>query len=134
MSFYLFLFTDFLNFLAGLPRLDPVIYTGELRFFGGFLNFGSNGVQINIVGHQQDGGFLFKGLSHSFLGAAGAIALTSGLWALIHIQYDAYAVATIFCVGLLLGTSRAMTGSVIVPLILHATVNVIATVEAALFG
>jgi len=34
-------------------------------------------------------GFLFRGLSSSFMGPVGAVLVTSALWALIHTQYDA---------------------------------------------
>jgi membrane protease YdiL (CAAX protease family) len=42
--------------------------------------------------------------------------------------------ATVFCSGLLLGTARLVTGSLLVPLALHAAVNLLATVEVAVFS
>jgi membrane protease YdiL (CAAX protease family) len=77
-------------------------------------------------------GFLLKGLAASFLGPIGAVAATSGLWAVLHLQYDLYDIANIFCLGLLLGTARLVTGSLFVPLMLHAITNLLATVEVAL--
>jgi membrane protease YdiL (CAAX protease family) len=79
-------------------------------------------------------GFLFKGLQSSFIGPVGAILVTTGLWALMHVQYDLYGMGTTFCVGLLLGTTRFFTGSLLVPLGLHAVANLIATIEAAILG
>ena len=79
-------------------------------------------------------GVLFKGLESSFLGPIGAVLVTAGLWAAIHIQYDAYEIATILCLGLLLGTARVFTGSLLVPLGLHAFANFVATTEAAVLG
>jgi len=76
-------------------------------------------------------GFVFKGFESGFMGPIGAVLATTGLWAAIHIQYDAYGIATVFCLGLLLGTARAMTGSLLVPLGLHATANLVATIETA---
>jgi HAD superfamily hydrolase (TIGR01509 family) len=76
-------------------------------------------------------GFLFEGMLHSRLGAAGAITITSGLWALTHIQYDAYGVATIFVSGLLLGYVRLKTRSLYATIYLHCLMNFIATTEAA---
>jgi CAAX protease family protein len=77
-------------------------------------------------------GFLLKGLESSFMGPIGAVVVTAGLWALIHVQYDAFGMATIFCLGLLLGTARVFTGSLLVPLGLHAFTNLGATIEAAI--
>jgi len=79
-------------------------------------------------------GFLFRGLESSFMGPIGSILLTAGLWAVIHIQYDAYGVATIFFFGLLLGAARVLTGSLLVPLGLHAGASLVATIEAAILG
>lgn len=74
-------------------------------------------------------GFLFKGFESSFMGLIGAVLVTSLFWSMIHIQYDAYGITTVFFIGLILGASRAMTGSLLVPLVLHAASNLIATIE-----
>jgi membrane protease YdiL (CAAX protease family) len=79
-------------------------------------------------------GFLLKGFAASFMGQTGAVVLTSAVWAAVHMQYDAYDMATIFCVGLLFGAARLKTGSILVPLALHAVTNLLATVEVAVFG
>ena len=76
-------------------------------------------------------GFLHKGLAGSFLRPAGAIIATAILWALIHLQYDFYGMATIGVAGLLLGTARVHTGSLLTPMLLHALMNVVATSQAA---
>jgi len=74
-------------------------------------------------------GFLFRGLASSRLGAWGAIVLTSGIWAIIHIQYDWYGIAFIFLYGLFLGFVRSKTGSTTITIFLHCLLNVIATIE-----
>jgi hypothetical protein len=79
-------------------------------------------------------GFLFKGLESSFLGILGTVLVTAGLWALMHIQYDAYGIATIFCLGVLLGSARARTGSLLVPLALHSVANLVATLETVVMA
>jgi membrane protease YdiL (CAAX protease family) len=79
-------------------------------------------------------GFLFRGLQSSFMGPIGAVIVTAGLWAIIHGQYDAYGIATVFVLGLLLGAARVLTQSLLVPLGLHATANLIGTIEAAIWG
>lgn len=74
-------------------------------------------------------GFLMKGLSASFLGPAGAVVLCSAAWAVIHMQYDGYGIATIFVMGLVLGAARVRTGSTILPMLLHALANFVAMTE-----
>ncbi len=79
-------------------------------------------------------GFLFKGFASSVVGPLGAVAITSLLWAAIHIQYDLYGIGTVFFLGVLFGLARTLTGSLIVPFALHAVSNIVATAEAALLG
>jgi membrane protease YdiL (CAAX protease family) len=79
-------------------------------------------------------GFLFRGIASSFVGPVGAIVITSLLWAVIHYQYDLYGIGTIFLLGLLFGSARLLSGSLAVPMTLHAVSNIVATVEAALLG
>jgi HAD superfamily hydrolase (TIGR01509 family) len=74
-------------------------------------------------------GFLFEGVLQSRLGAVGAVGLTSLVWALIHVQYDAYGIATIFVTGLLLGYVRLKTGSLYATIFLHGLMNLVATLE-----
>ncbi|MEF2148404.1 CPBP family intramembrane glutamic endopeptidase [Aquilutibacter rugosus] len=68
-------------------------------------------------------GFLYKGLANSRLGVNGAIVLTSLLWAVIHLQYDWYPIFMIFVMGVLLGLARHRTGSIGVPIAMHAFNN-----------
>ena len=79
-------------------------------------------------------GFLFKGFESSFMGPIGAVLVTAGLWAVIHLQYDAYGMASIFLFGLLLGAARVFTASLLVPLGLHAAASLVATIEVAILG
>jgi beta-phosphoglucomutase len=78
-------------------------------------------------------GFLFAGLLHSPLGSWGAVGLTSLAWAATHLQYDLYGMATVFTAGLLLGYARLRTGSIVPGLLMHALINLLATLQAA-FG
>jgi len=77
-------------------------------------------------------GFLFAGVLHSPLGSWGAVGLTSLAWAAIHLQYDLYGMATVFVAGLLLGYARLRTGSVVPGLLMHALMNLLATLQVAL--
>jgi len=78
-------------------------------------------------------GFLFKGMESSRLGGPGTIVLTSAWWAVIYLQYDWYDITTIFVLGLLLGTVRWRSGSLIPCLTMHMLVNLISTIQVALF-
>jgi membrane protease YdiL (CAAX protease family) len=77
-------------------------------------------------------GLLVTGLAASRLGASGAVILSAAAWAAIHTQYDAYGMATIFVLGLLLGAARVRTNSVALPVLMHMAVNLISSIEAAL--
>lgn len=79
-------------------------------------------------------GFLFTGFSASAAGPAGAVVLTSALWAAIHLQYDLYGIATLFVLGVVFGLARLRTGSLYVPLALHAMTNLVAAAQAAWLG
>lgn len=76
-------------------------------------------------------GFAFAGLSKSALGARGAIVVTALVWALIHLQYDWIDKGMIFLIGLLLGWARLRSGSLWVPLLMHAALNALAYLEWA---
>ena len=78
-------------------------------------------------------GFLFEGIVRSRLGAIGTVILSSLTWALIHMQYELYGIATIFVSGLLLGYVRLKTGSLYATMFLHGLMNLVATIEVAVF-
>ena len=68
-------------------------------------------------------GFLFRGFEASFLGTGGTVLLTALLWAAMHLQYNLYGMGFIAATGILFGIARAKTGSLIVPMALHAALN-----------
>jgi membrane protease YdiL (CAAX protease family) len=71
-------------------------------------------------------GFLFIGFARSRLGPAGAVILTTLVWALLHIQYGLYEISIIFALGIILGVVRHKTGSLWAPIIIHALNNFVA--------
>lgn len=71
-------------------------------------------------------GFLMEGLGRTFVGPWGAIVLSAAFWSLVHVQYDAYGIATIFIIGLFLGVAKLLTGSTFFTMGLHALNNAIA--------
>jgi len=79
-------------------------------------------------------GLLFEGFRQSRMGVIGAVILTAFLWAISHIQYDAYGVIGIFIWGIVLGIVRFKTGSLWSVLMMHALLNLVATVETAVYA
>ncbi|MFC1928471.1 CPBP family intramembrane glutamic endopeptidase [Chloroflexota bacterium] len=77
-------------------------------------------------------GFLFRGFIQSRIGVTGTIILTALIWALIHMQYDVYGIATIFVSGILLGIVRFKTDSLWSPLLIHAFNNLVSTLQVAI--
>ena len=74
-------------------------------------------------------GFLFRGWSVSFLRPAGAIALSSLAWTVLHLQYDLFFLGEVFSIGLLLGYLRYRTGSTWLTIVLHGLNNLAATLQ-----
>jgi membrane protease YdiL (CAAX protease family) len=80
-------------------------------------------------------GFLFEGFQHSKLGPIGTVLLTSLGWTVLHLQYGAYELGTIFVLGILFGVARLKTKSIYPPLAMHALFNFFAMVQlVAFFG
>jgi membrane protease YdiL (CAAX protease family) len=77
-------------------------------------------------------GFLFRGLAASWLGVSGAMILTSAAWAAMHVQYDAFTLAQIFFIGLLLGWIRWASASTLLTIVLHMLANLTACIQAAI--
>lgn len=71
-------------------------------------------------------GFLLEGLRHTFLGAGGSVVLTALLWSVVHVQYNAFGMASIFLIGIFLGLVRLRSGSTILAMVLHALNNAVA--------
>jgi membrane protease YdiL (CAAX protease family) len=78
-------------------------------------------------------GFLFRGWERSPLGGMGTILLTSVCWAAGHLQYDLYGISQVLVTGLVLGLARWRTGSVLLTMLLHAIMNLIATLQTAVY-
>lgn len=71
-------------------------------------------------------GLLFGSLRHMFEEHA-TVALTAGVFALMHMQYDPAIMLLILPMGIVLGYARSRSGSIFVPILLH-TVNNLVTV------
>jgi len=78
-------------------------------------------------------GFMFAGIAASRLGLVGAVAITSLLWAVVHVQYDIAGVTAVLSLGIVLGVARAMSGSILLTFALHAAGNLAAIIELMAF-
>jgi hypothetical protein len=77
-------------------------------------------------------GFIYRGLAASRLGVGLAVILSSVMFTALHVQYDTIGLAEVLASGLLLGTMRAISGSTVLTIAMHALVNSVAFVEAVL--
>lgn len=77
-------------------------------------------------------GFLLQGFKSTFLGPLGAILITSICWTVIHVQYDLFELSLIFIIGVFFGYARLRTNSLLICIVLHAFVNLVATMETAI--
>jgi membrane protease YdiL (CAAX protease family) len=76
-------------------------------------------------------GFLFRGIVAAW-GATASILVSSVAWAILHVQYDLYGIATIFVMGLFLGVVVRRTDSLPLTILLHGIMNVVATAEVVI--
>ncbi|MFC2045069.1 lysostaphin resistance A-like protein [Chloroflexota bacterium] len=77
-------------------------------------------------------GFLFAGWLKSRLGTIGTVALTSCLFAVLHIQYNLFGIMFVLVMGIALGIMRLKTGSLWSPLLMHCAWNFVGMVATAL--
>jgi membrane protease YdiL (CAAX protease family) len=68
-------------------------------------------------------GFLFRGWLRAPRDTWPVILLTAFLWSIVHVQYDWFVIAQVFCFGVLLGWLRWASGSTILTMLLHALIN-----------
>lgn len=77
-------------------------------------------------------GFLFRGWARPGGHPLVAIVVISLLWAIQHVQYDWFGILQVFVLGLLFGLIRWLSGSTLLTFVLHALVNVEATIETVI--
>jgi uncharacterized protein len=79
-------------------------------------------------------GFLYRGLSESFLGVPGAILVSSIVWTSLHLQYDWFFFGEVFSIGLWFGYIRYRSQSTWLTIVLHALNNLAAVVQSYLLA
>lgn len=72
-------------------------------------------------------GLLFGSIRHMFDEHA-TVALTAGVFAVMHMQYDPAVMLLILPMGIVLGYARARSGSIWVPVLIHALNNLLTVV------
>ncbi len=81
-------------------------------------------------------GVLWSGLKEQITGQGGvwlASIVTSGLFAIIHLQYDTFEMGMIFCLAMLMSYARYKSGSLWLPLLIHIINNGVAMGQYLLF-
>lgn len=68
-------------------------------------------------------GFIWSGFANSVLGVWGASIITSGIFAIIHLQYGMVEWLMIFALAMLFSFARIKTGSLWLPIFLHMMNN-----------
>ena len=87
-----------------------------------------------ILEESLFGGYLFKAWRSSWLGGYGTILVTSVLFLALHAgQYNWFLMSQLFVFSIILGLAREKTGSLLVPLVVHALNNLLATVSLVYF-
>jgi len=79
-------------------------------------------------------GFIFRGFAASRLGIIGAVIVSSLIFAGIHVQYDLITLAGVLATALLLGFMRAISGSTLLTIAMHALNNLVVLVEMLWFA
>lgn len=79
-------------------------------------------------------GFIYRGFSASRLATIGAVVVSSLIFTAIHIQYDLFTLCGVMLLAVLLGTMRAISGSTLLTIAMHALNNGVVLVEAMWFA
>ena len=78
-------------------------------------------------------GFIYRGLVPT-LGPLLTIALTSAVWAILHVQYSWFYVGEVFLLGITFGWLRWLSRSLISTIILHIANNGLAVISMAVMN
>ena len=69
-------------------------------------------------------GYMYQTLTNTKLKLAGALIIPNLIWTLIHLtQYQVIGLATIFAIGMFFGYARWVSGSIVLPVLMHVAFN-----------
>jgi membrane protease YdiL (CAAX protease family) len=125
---------DLISYLAGhavTPKFVTDLYTSSRDSSSLWLLALALVVAAPLVEEIVFRGFLLPGLAASRLRPGGALLFTSILWALLHGQYQPFYLAQIVVLGIVFGWLRVRSGTTTLTVGLHATVNLVSLVQAA---
>jgi uncharacterized protein len=118
--------------LIGLPRTPKVlidwIRAAREHHAVGFFALAVV-VVAPIIEEIMFRGFIYRGFAASRLGIVGAVALSSLIFTALHVQYDLIVLCGLMVMALLLGTMRAISGSTLLTISMHALNNGVAMLE-----
>lgn len=124
-------------YVLGIPQIVMYqhyinIYNSTSQFWLFFFTLAITGPLIEELMFR---GFLFSGFSSSFLGPAGAIIVTSLIWAALHyFSGGLFHMFYMIIPGLVAGTARYKTNSLFTPLMIHSLVNLGEAVKIAYYA
>ena len=119
--------------LPVIPDFMLRIFAGEQSLFLLVLLFLAVGVAAPVWEEVVFRGFVFESWRRTLLGPFGAIALSSLIFAVIHLQYEFYHLVAVFVAGCILGLSRHYTGSLWTPVYIHMFQNIVALVQTLVY-
>lgn len=121
--------SDGLTYLLGRPIVPEYMRTAYRTAYCLPLLWATLLIASPVLEEAFFRGFMIPGILQSRLGAVGATVITAAGWAIVHIQYDFYAIAHIFLGGVLFGVARLRTRSLYPTLVMHSLWNLCATIE-----
>ncbi|MBY0379572.1 MAG: CPBP family intramembrane metalloprotease [Burkholderiales bacterium] len=124
---------DCINYVLGIPIVPEYFRELQIARNNMWLLFVAAVIAAPIFEEIFFRGFLFYGLSRTYIGAIGAAVVTSTAWAGIHVQYGLYENFSIFVMGLLLCFARHKTNSILTSMLMHSSINLLAMVEMLYF-
>jgi membrane protease YdiL (CAAX protease family) len=114
----------------GLPRPVP----WGTRYGGGLLVLRLLGLIVlaPVAEELVFRGVLFARIRETRLGSVGAVLVPAALFALLHVQYSPLEMGFIAVDGLFFGLARYQSGSLPLPMLLHASGNAFAAAQRLL--
>ncbi len=116
-----------------IHAIDPTLIKNDLKPFAEILKspvwwamFPMVGIGAPLAEELLFRGFLFPALAKTRIGLTGAALVTSAGWAAVH-SYSLVGMSQVFVIGLVFSWMLVRTGSLKVPIVVHAIYNTVLT-------